>query len=160
MWNWLKSSKCAPGLLNYANASHIAIRGKLYSGSGGTKFEPRVALFGGQGLKQPLQTTGRTLYNVVPRGVLGEPDYCKMEKPLRLPMIKYTVSYLGVHSRPLPSNILYLYTYAYIFNINYARWENFLESYESKPKSDYVYYFTIELDPNRRLFKSESTGKW
>ena len=38
--------------------------------------------------------------------------------------------------------------------------ENFSESYWTKPKSDCIYHFPIDLESNGRTFGSKSTGAW
>ena len=44
--------------------------------------------------------------------------------------------------------------------IDYTHREIFSKSYEIKPKSDCVYPFPIDLEPNGRPFGSKSIGKW
>ena len=38
--------------------------------------------------------------------------------------------------------------------------EIFLKSYQIKPKSECIYHFLIDLEPNGRPFGSRSIGKW
>ena len=49
------------------------------------------------------------------------------------------------------------------FNVNdlaSAHSEIFSKFYQIKPKSNFIYLFPIDLEPNRRSFGSKSIGKW